>query len=126
MLGGIGSNFYEPTVENGGHRGYRSLNHLIHWDGSAEEALQGGHAFVGDPARDDQAELVEIGRDVERKPVARHPTGDAHPDRGQFLPPRAPFASAVFTHAPVSPGRRVAARPNAAAMRIMTSSRSRT
>ena len=38
------------------------------------------HAAVGDAARHDQVEMVEVGGDVEREAVARDPARDAHAD----------------------------------------------
>ena len=48
---------------------------------------QGGerrHTPVRHAARHDQVEIVEVGRHVEREPVARHPPGDSDADRGQL------------------------------------------
>lgn len=36
---------------------------------------------------DDGLEAVEVRRDVERRPVRRHPARDAHPERRQFPVP---------------------------------------
>ena len=39
----------------------------------------------GNAARDDQVEILEICRHVERKAVARHPSRDPHADRRQLV-----------------------------------------
>ena len=72
----------------------------------------------GDAAGDDQSEVVEIGATLKRKAVARDPAGDADADRGQLV--------VADPRARSGPGMRPAVTPNAAAMRIITSSRSRT
>jgi hypothetical protein len=43
------------------------------------------HAAVGDAAGDDQAEIVQIGADIEGEPVTGYPAREAHTDRGQFV-----------------------------------------
>ena len=43
------------------------------------------HAAIGDAARHDQIEIVEIGRDVERKSMAGDPARDAHADRRELF-----------------------------------------
>src|SRR5258708_30739031 len=54
---------------------------------STGEPLERGEATVGDAGGDDQAEVVEVGRYVERKAMTRNPAGDAHTDGRQFLLP---------------------------------------
>src|SRR5512143_331214 len=46
----------------------------------ARYLLQRRDTAIADAARDDQAEVVEIGADVEREAVARNPPRDAHAD----------------------------------------------
>src|SRR6185436_16962480 len=64
-----------------------SVCYLDRVDCPAREPGQGRHAAVGDPARHDQGEIVEVGGHVEGKPVAGNPARDAHADRGQLLAP---------------------------------------
>jgi hypothetical protein len=76
---------------------------------------------IGDPAGDDQIEVIEVGPDVEREAVRRDPSADANANRGQFLlAPGAPCPDAGQS------GHRRASIPNPVAARISTSSRSRT
>ena len=73
---------------------------------------------LGDAARHDQLEVIEVGGHVEREAVARNPARDAHADRTQLIGAD-PRARQALRSGP--PG-----RPKSAAARIMTSSRSRT
>ena len=51
----------------------------------AGRARQRRHAAARDAAGHDQVEVIEIGRHVERKTVARDPARDAHANRTQFI-----------------------------------------
>ena len=59
--------------------------HIGHRRRPAEQPLQRRHALVGDAARHDQVEIVEIGGHVEREAVARDPARDADADRRELL-----------------------------------------
>lgn len=54
-------------------------------DGSSEQAVERRDTSVRNAARNDQIEVLQIGRDVEREPVARHPSRDPDADRRQLL-----------------------------------------
>jgi hypothetical protein len=51
----------------------------------AAELCERGHAPVGDAARNDELKIFEPSVDVERKTVARDPSGDANADGTNFL-----------------------------------------
>ena len=75
------------AVKDRGKGGNRRVFHLNHWNWPAKKLAQGCDAFVGDPARDNQPELVEVGRHIERKPVAGDPAGNPDADRRQLFQP---------------------------------------
>jgi hypothetical protein len=54
-------------------------------DRMAELMRERGHAAIRDPARDDQIEVLEICRHIERKTVAGYPARNADTDGGQLL-----------------------------------------
>ena len=95
-----------------------SLFDLRPIDRAAQQARERRDAALGNTARHDQIEVVEIGGDVEREPVARDPPRDADADRRQLVAPD-PHARESLD------ARRRRCRSRAAA-RISTSSRSRT
>ena len=70
----------------------------------AEQFPEGGHSPVGDATWNDQAELIEVGRDVEGKPVAGKPTRDSHADRRQLLPGRGAAGLGGVDPRPGEPG----------------------
>src|SRR3954453_6842008 len=57
--------------------------------GGDAEAGEGGDAVAGDGRVDaaghDAAVMAEVGIDVQRKTVIRHPAAHAHPDRGDLV-----------------------------------------
>ena len=89
------------------------------WQGdfAPGQLVEGGDAPVGDAARHDQPEEVEVGRHVERKPVAGDPALNPDADGANLLGDD-PSAGQPFD----PPG----LKPYSAVTRIMTSSRSRT
>src|SRR5438128_1398857 len=56
-------------------------------DRTAEQTLERRDPAVRDAARNDQIEIVEIGRDVEREPVAGDPARDADPNGRELFAP---------------------------------------
>src|SRR5690348_16360744 len=56
-----------------------------HVDGPAELGLQRRHAFIRNPARHDEVEEVDVGRDVEGKAVARDPPRNPHANRADLF-----------------------------------------
>src|SRR4029434_8235358 len=55
-----------------------------HWRLGPRRPGQRGDPSIGDTAGDDQAEEVEVGRDVEGKSVAGDPSRDTHADRADL------------------------------------------
>jgi hypothetical protein len=63
---------------------------VIHrFDGHAiPQRGEARHAVVADSARHDAREVLQIGIDVDGKPVRAHPAPQPHPDRGDLVVPR--------------------------------------
>src|SRR5258708_28589063 len=59
--------------------------HHLREDNRAPEALQAGHAPVGDAAGHDQGEGGEVGGDVEGEAMGGDPARDAHPNGADLL-----------------------------------------
>src|SRR6185503_16842202 len=51
----------------------------------SQNPFQRSDAMIGNSARNDQTEIIELCRYVQRKPVHGNPAGDAHSDCCQFL-----------------------------------------
>src|SRR3546814_17971602 len=66
-------------VEKGGKAGAKRGVDLGE-PGVDAECGEAGDRIFGDAARHDAPEMREVGRDVERKAVQRHPAAPAHPD----------------------------------------------
>src|SRR5690242_6757885 len=49
------------------------------------ELFERGNASVGNPARNDEVEMAEVGRMVQRETMAGHPPRDAHANSREFL-----------------------------------------
>src|SRR5262245_22032377 len=54
-------------------------------DRATQQSRDRRDTALGNTARHDQIEVVEIGRDVQREPVARNPSGDADADRRKLV-----------------------------------------
>ena len=85
------SHFTRKAVKDGGKCGNRRVFHLSHWDWPAKKLVQGCNPFVGDPARDNQPELIEVSRHIEREPVAGDPAGNPDADRRELFQPARRF-----------------------------------
>jgi len=53
--------------------------------GSTPQPLQRGHTSVGDAARYDEAEIVQVSRHIEREAMTGDPAGNSHANRSQLL-----------------------------------------
>ena len=98
-----------------------SFLNVINRHVAPEQAFERRRPAVGDTARHDEAEVAEVGRDVQRESVARDPSADADADRRElFLAPgwADPDAGQPRHATPVT--------PNVPAARMRASSRSRT
>jgi len=60
---------------------------LVEINAPAQQARQRGYAAIGDAARDDQAEAVQIGCHVDRESMARDPSRDPDANRRELLTP---------------------------------------
>jgi hypothetical protein len=78
---------YQSSVEYPSEVRYEPVFDFGEIDGSSKQSRQRRHPAASDPAGDDQAEVVEIGRDVQRETVTGDPTGDSNAYRCEFVLP---------------------------------------
>jgi len=57
---------------------------IVQGDGVAQ-VQQAGHPMLGDPARNDSAEMLEVGLDIDGNAVKLHPPAQADADGGDLV-----------------------------------------
>src|SRR5262245_24681198 len=86
-----------------------AFNHGAHLDRTAQQFLQGSYSVTANAAWNDQLKVIQIGGDVEREPVHRHPPRDAnayrrelfvaHPDANEIAAARLRLHSEIASRA---------------------------